>query len=94
MIIIEKESVSMAASLLASEGVFVDGDCDGPSLCFTRGVMAWEVALRAFGYDKGLSVGVDEENGTWLYFMYDEEKLDREKAYRVAALRLASRKPS
>ncbi|WP_146681698.1 hypothetical protein [Thioclava sp. F28-4] len=94
MTIIARKNVSLAASLLESEGVFVDGDCEGPSLCFTRGVMAWEAALRAFGYDKGLSVGVDEENGTWICFMYDEEELDREKAYRVAALRVASRKPS
>ncbi|WGT51377.1 hypothetical protein [Thioclava nitratireducens] len=94
MIIIEDKNVSLAASLLESEGVFVDGDCEGPSLCFTRGVIAWETALRAFGYEKALSVGVDEKNGTWLYFLYDEEKLDRQKAYRVAARRAASRKPS
>ena len=94
MTIIEDKNVSMAASLLESEGVFVDGDCEGPSLCFTRGVIAWETALRAFGYDKDLSVGVGEEDGEWIFFMYDQEKLDREKAKRIAARRAVSRKPS
>lgn len=94
MTIIEKESVSMAASLLESEGVFVDGDCEGPPISFTRGVMAWEAALRSFGYDKDLSVGVGEEDGEWFCFLYDEEKVDRETANRVAARRAASRKPS
>jgi hypothetical protein len=83
------EGVAVASYLLEQSGVFVDGECRGPSLSATLGVITWERTLRNFGYTKELSVGVDEDEGAWFVFMYDEEILSREKAYSTARQRAA-----